>query len=380
MDGDVGALACGEQAVELGGAGAVVGDVDAAHGVVVGRADGHGVGDHVDTLELECEVADLGQALHDLVGAQVAHVEHHVALHALAKAAALLDLSLDGACDEVARAELHLLGCVALHEALALVVDEVAALAAAGLGQERAAARKSRGVELDHLGVLDGHARPHRRGDAVAGHVRGVGRAGPVDAPKAAGAQDDALGLEGDDLAGAQVDGDEAGDAVFIGCDVEQVELVVEDDVVLQAVLVERVEDDVAGLVLRVAAARVACAAKGTLCDAALVVAGVGDAHALELEDQLRHAAAEELDGVLVCQVVGALDRVEDVALNGVGLIAEAERGVHAALSGAGVAAGGEHLGDDGNGLAAVRGGVERRLHAGASGAYDDDVVLVALH
>ena len=48
------------------------------------------------------------------------------------------------------------LGAYLRHEALALVVDQVAALAAAGLGHEDVRGEQARGVELDELHVLRG--------------------------------------------------------------------------------------------------------------------------------------------------------------------------------------------------------------------------------
>ena len=86
---------------------------------------------------------------------------------------------------------------------------------------------------------------------------------------------------------------------------------------------------------------------------------------------------AHDLGGVLVDQVVAALDGVEGVPLPVV-LLDVGQGGAHAALRRAGVGAGRVELGEH-RGAGALA-GLERRAHAGAAGADDDDVVLVGLH
>jgi hypothetical protein len=68
------------------------------------------------------------------------------------------------------------------------------------------------------------------------------------------------------------------------------------------------------------------------------------DAHALQGQHLRAGLGAEDLDGVLVTEVVAALDGVEGVVFPGVGLV---DSGVDAALGGVGVAADGMDLGDE---------------------------------
>ena len=230
-------------------------------------------------------------------------------------------------------------------------------------------------MELHEFGVFDGHTRAQARRHAVAGHVSGIGGATPVHAAEAAGGDDDRLGLKGLNLATAQVNGHDTLNAVPIAGDVQQVHLVQELDAVLQAILVERVQHNVTSLVSRVAAARMARTAEGTLRDAALLVARVRHAHALELEYQVGHARHEKFHCVLVGQEVASLDCVVKVALDGVGLVAVAQGRVHAALGRAGVAARGEHLREHRNQQVALLAGGQSRRHPRTAGADDDHIV-----
>ena len=117
VDGDARALAGGVEAGQLGRA--VVVGRDAAHVVVGAGPHGDRVVDRVDAGEGHRELARARQPLDDPLGAEVAHVEQHVAVDA----AALVDLRLLGARDDVARGELQRVRRVALHEALAVLVD-----------------------------------------------------------------------------------------------------------------------------------------------------------------------------------------------------------------------------------------------------------------
>lgn len=327
-------------------------------------------------------------------GLEVREVEQDVVL-VRSGAAAFADLVRHGPRDDVAGGEVLDGGGVALHEALAVGVAQDAALAAGGLGEQDAEAGEAGRVELEELHVLQGQAAAVGQGHAVTGEGVGVG-GGLEDLAGAAGREDDRLGLEDVDLAGGEVVGDDSGGVdlgavldvlggeVVVGEEVEDVELVEELDVLLDAVLVERLQDHVAGAVRGVAGAAhgglavvAGVAAEPALVDATLGRAVERQAHALEVEDRVDGLLRHDLGGVLVDQVVAALDRVEGVPLPVV-LLDVRQRGAHAALRGAGVGARGVQLGDD-RGAGLLR-GLERRAHAGAACADDDDVVLVGLH
>ena len=201
-------------------------------------------------------------------------------------------------------------------------------------------------------------------------------------APEAARREHHRRGAEDVQLAiGDAVAHHAAGHAV-LDQHVDDVVLVEELDAVLDALLVERLQDHVAGSVGRVArapdgglaeVARVA--AEAALVDLAVLGAVEGQAHVLELDDRLDRLVGQDLRRVLVDQVVAALDGVVHVPL-GVVFFLVAERGADAALRGAGMRARRIELRQHGR-LDAVAGELERRPQAGAAGAHDDGLVLV---
>lgn len=302
-------------------------------------------------------------------------------------AAALTDLRVDGAGHDVTGREVLHDGRVLLHEALAVLVTEDAALTAGALREKDAHAPDAGRVELEELHVLQRQPAP------VAGRLAVTGQGVRVrrhleELAGAARGVDDRLGLEDVDLAGRQLVRDDTGrvlDAVDLGDQlVQDVELVEELHALLHAVLVQRLKDHVAGAVRGVAGpadrglavvARVT--AEAALVDGAVRGAVERQAHLLQVEDGVDGLLREDLGGVLVDQVVTALDRVEGVPLPVV-LLHVGERGGHAALRRARVGAGGVELRQDG-GAAALR-RLDGRAHARAAGADDDGVVLVDLH
>ena len=163
---------------------------------------------------------------------------------------------------------------------------------------------------------------------------------------------------------------------------VDDVVLVEELDAVLDALLVERLQDHVPGSVGREAGsphgrlAEVArVAAESALVDLALSRPIERQAHVLEGDHGLDRLAGQDLGRILVDQVVAALDRVVHVPL-GVVFLDVAERGADAALGGAGVRSSRVELGQHRR-LDVRAGQLERGPQAGAAGAHDDGLVVV---
>ena len=138
--------------------------LDAAHGVVSYRPDGDHLGDGIDAQKLHADFADQRQALVDPLRAQVGQIEMDI-VEAIGrrKTPAFDDFRHLRTGYDIAGRQLHHLGCVLLHEALALVVAQIAAFAAAAFGHQDAGWHQSRGVELQKLRIFQSHARRGRQ-------------------------------------------------------------------------------------------------------------------------------------------------------------------------------------------------------------------------
>ena len=180
---------------------------DAAHRVVGGGLDRHRLGERLDALVDAGEVGDVGQLLLDDLAPQVADVEVDVVL--AVDPAARADLLVDRPADHVARRQLHERRGVALHEPLALAVEEDAALAARRLGEQDADADDAGRVELVELHVLHRDAVAIGQRDAVAGEAPGV-RGDPEHPPEAAGREQHRLRAQHVQLAVGDAVGDDA--------------------------------------------------------------------------------------------------------------------------------------------------------------------------
>ena len=125
--------------------------------------------DRVDAQKLHAHFANQRQALVDPLGAQVSQIEMDV-IEALRsrESAALQDLRHLRTGNDIARRQLHHLGRVLLHEALAPVVAQVSAFPAAAFRHEDARWHQPRGVELQELRVLQGQTRAVRDGLSIA--------------------------------------------------------------------------------------------------------------------------------------------------------------------------------------------------------------------
>ena len=146
--------------------------------------------------------------------------------------------------------------------------------------------------------------------------------------------------------------------------------------------LVEGMQHGVAGAVRRGAGALRGAlaevrghAAEGALVDASLLGARERHAVVLQFDDGRGRLLAHQLDGVLVAEPVGTLDRVIHVPAPVIGPHV-AQRGADAALRGDRVAARRKQLADAGRGQAGL-GQTERRAQPGAAGPDDDHIVGV---
>src|SRR5919108_1255112 len=163
-----------------------------------------------------------------------------------------------------------------------------------------------------------------------------------------AGGEDHRLRADRLQPAVEEVPADDALAAVVVHDELPREELLVDLQVALHDLLVEDLDQHVAGDVGRVRRPRRARGAERALRDPAVLGAGEDGAPVLELVDVARRLLAQDLDRVLVAEVVGALDGVEGVDLRVV-LGGVPERRVDPALRRTGVATRGMDLRDEGD-------------------------------
>ena len=187
------------------------------------------------------------------------------------------------------------------------------------------------------------------------------------------------------ELACAKLNGDDARANAIDNDHVHDLKFVKETDFVFDALLVERLQDHVPGAVGGMAGAAhqflaefARVPAESALADALRRGAVKWQAHVLELNDGVHGVFGEDFRGVLVSQIIAALDGVVGV-VDWLVFIQVAQCRADAALRRAGVAARGVELADDRD-IRAALAGIERRHQARAARAYDDRVMLVYLH
>ena len=262
------------------------------------------------------------------------------------RAAAFLDLGVDGARDVVARRQLRrpaMVGLAALrqgvhpgprllvrggvlvaavlrqvapHEALAVGVAQDAALAAHGLGDEQAA----HAGRMDHAGRVELHelhvdelgAGPPGQRVAVAGGLPGVGGDGEG-AARAAGGEDDGPGREGHRDAVRAPVADGADDAGRAHGQPRDDGLLVDLDADGHAAVLQRPDELQAGAVADVGEARVGVAAEGPLQDAPVPRAVEDGAPGLQLAHAVRCLPGVQLRHARVVEQPAADHRVAEV-------------------------------------------------------------------
>ena len=238
-------------------------------------------------------------------------------------------------------------------------------------------------MELVELHVLQRQPPPPDDAHPVAGErVRVRRRAEHLAEPT--GREDHCLGPEDLHLSGRQLVRDDSGRPPVDEDQIEDVELVEELDPVFDALLVEGLQNHVAGAVgretrptYRGLSVVAGMPTESPLVDPAIRGPVEGQAHLLQVEDSVDGFTAHDLGGVLVDQVVPTLHSVECVPFPVVVLDIR-ERCAHTALGCTGVGARRVQLGEDSSACAAS--GLQSSAHPGAAGPDDDHVVLMRLH
>ena len=289
------------------------------HLVVDGRHHRDRLLGRVDVGELVTDLQNRRQALLDGIGADMTQVQQYVVLVRSA-AAAFLDFLVHRARYEVAWCQVLQGRRIALHEALAIGVDQDTALAAHAFGDQDAGAGHAGRVELPELHVLQRQAGTRRHAHAVAGIDEGIGRGGK-NTPGTTGREQGGLGFQHHHFAGFHFQRNDAQDiAILIADQVDCHPFDEEMGLGAHIALIQRMQQCVAGTVSRGASALYrlfteigGVATEWTLINRAVRVTVERHAEVFELVHDFRRFTTHVFDRVLVTEIVAALDGVEHV-------------------------------------------------------------------
>ena len=224
-------------------------------------------------------------------------------------------------------------------------------------------------MKLEKFHILQRHAAAQRNRRAIARQRMGIARNRPA-APPAAGGEETGFAMKNVKLARAQLNRDDAGECPVNDDHVDDLKLVKELDFVLDALLIQRLQNHVPGAVggmtgapdqFLAEVARVP--AEAPLADALFGSAVEGQAHVLQLDHGVDGVFRQDLRRRLIRQIVAAFYRVIGVVDRTV-LVQIPERRADAPLRRAGMAARGVELAHYGN-IGAAFAGIERRHQTG---------------
>ena len=351
---------------------------NATHLIMASRHHGNRFLQRVNASKLQSDFVNAGQPLHDGFRRQMGDVEQHVILVRPA-AAAFVDLGDHRARHHIARSQIFGIGCVTLHETLAVGVAQDAALAAHALGNQHPGTGHTGRVKLPELHVLKRNAGTRRHAQPVASVDKCIGRR-VIDAPRSAGGEDGGLGVEHHDLAGFHFHRRHAQHiAVGITNQIQRLPFDKELGVNLDVALVHRMQHGVAGTVGRSAGpthrlfAEVRhVPAKRALIDLAVIEAIKRHAIVFEFDHDFVGLATHELDRILVAEPVGTLDGVVHVPMPVV-FLRVAQTGGNATLRCNGMRASRKHLGQHRSFVTGF-GKLDRSAQPGTTGADDDRI------
>ena len=268
-----------------------------------------------------------------------------------AATAPFFDLGRHGARHHVAAGQVFRGRRIARHETLAVLVHQIAALAAHPFGDQHARAVHAGRMELEELHVFQRYAGACRHAESVAGVDVGIG-AGREDAPRAAGGEQRGARLQDHHFGSLDLHRHHAQHvAVLVADQIERHPLHEEVGVGLDVLLIQGVQQRMTGAVgcgtgarHRVLAVILHVAAERTLVDLAAVQPIERHAVMLQLVHHFRCGAAHVFDGILIAEIVRTLHRVVHMPVPVV-FVDVAQRSGDAALSRHGMRTCGEHLG-----------------------------------
>ena len=336
---------------------------------------------HVDARKDARGFGDSGQPFVKHLGRDMLQMQHDV-IGILAGPAPFVDLNRHRAADDIAGRQILGVRRIALHEALTRSIGQIPAFAACAFRDQTAGTENAGRVELGEFHVLQRQARAQRHGIAVAGAGvrRGAGEIGPT---IAAGRQHGLMRAEAVQSAVLHAQGQHAAAGPFFVDDQIDREIFdIELGLMLQALLIQRVQNRMAGAIGRSTgtfghgtAILHGMAPERALIDLAVFGSRERNAEMLQLDDGRDRIAAHVFDRVLVTEPVGPFDGV--VHVKAPVILTHVGKGcTNATLGGNRVAAGRKNLGNTG---CLQTGGdhPQRRAQASATSPDDHDIIAV---
>ena len=233
---------------------------------------------------------------------------------------------------------------IALHKPFPVTVSQDTSLPSHCLGNQDAEPHDAGGMKLEKFHILQRNAAPGTNRRAIAGI--GVGVGGDLEHPaEASGGKEYRLGSKNMDLTGGQLDHHHALAGVARKEQINHLVFVEEGDVIFDALLIEGLQDHMAGSISCIAGtahwpfAEIAgVSAEAPLIDAAVGCAVEGQAAVLQIVNRLDRLLGQDVHRLLVCKVIAALDGIEGMPF-GLILLDIAQSRADSPLGGAGMAA-----------------------------------------
>ena len=297
-------------------------------------------------------------------------------------ALAALYFQVNGPADHVAAGQVFDGRRVPLHKPLPVRVQQHAALAAHAFGDQDAQFEDARRMELEEFHILQRYTATQTDRRAISGERMGVGSHFPTTTPAARGKKH-RFAVEDVEIARGNIHGNNAAHLVAHADQVYDLVLVVEIDVVLNALLVQRLQDHVpravggvAGAVDRLAGFVIGMTAKAALRNFAVGEAIKGQTHVFQFNDGIDGFLTHHVYRILVGEIIGAFYSIVGVPFPTVRLVIFVRQSsADASLGRARVGACGVELGQNGDFDRLT--GVQRRHQASAARAHDDGVKMV---
>ncbi len=285
---------------------------DASHRIMGGGLDGQRVFHTINSNKIDTQLPDLRQAFHDARFPEVAQVEMNRALSV--HTASGIDFALLGAGDDIARREFHPRRRIFFHEAFAFPVQQVPAFSPRSFRKQNSLAVQPGRMELHKLRIFNRDSRAVGGHGTIGGTGKGVG--GDLEhAAISAGGHQHRFGLDHFHFPGTHIaDHDTVAASVLHDQFVhEPFGIHLDGLAVFHHLLVQGMKDGVTGTVGGITGAGLGVSAKTALRDFSISGAAEHTTEMLKFVNDARSGFHIFFDGILVVEVVPALDGIEHV-------------------------------------------------------------------